>query len=49
MASTFAEVEGYAVGDPALKAGAKVTVKGVPTQFAGDWVVTSARHILLPA
>jgi phage protein D len=46
MSSTFAEAEGYAVGDPSITAGATVTVKGVPKQFAGDWVVTNAKHIL---
>jgi phage protein D len=46
ISSTFAEAEGYAVGDPAITAGATVKVKGVPKQFVGDWVVTNAKHIL---
>lgn len=44
IASTFAEAEGYAVGDPGVQAGAKVTVAGVPSHFAGTWVVTNAKH-----
>jgi phage protein D len=46
VSSTFAEAEGYAVGDPAITAGATVKIKGVPKQFVGDWVVTNAKHIL---
>jgi phage protein D len=46
VASTFAEAEGYCVGDPAVTAGATVKIAGVPKQFVGDWVVTNAKHIL---
>lgn len=42
--STFAEAQGEAVGDPHLKAGAVVSIAGVPDPFAGDWVITNARH-----
>ena len=45
VASTFAEAEGYAVGDPRIQAGRKVTVAHVPAAFAGSWTVTNARHI----
>jgi len=45
IGSTFAEAEGYAVGDPAVQAGKKVVIKGVPKPFAGDWIVTNAKHI----
>ncbi|HWS47381.1 MAG TPA: phage baseplate assembly protein V [Acidimicrobiia bacterium] len=45
VASTFAEAEGLAVGNPKIKAGKKVTVKDVPKSFAGDWMVTNAQHI----
>ncbi|HSH23635.1 MAG TPA: phage baseplate assembly protein V [Acidimicrobiales bacterium] len=45
VASTFAEAEGYAVGDPAIQASKKVDVKGVPKPFEGKWVVTNARHV----
>lgn len=43
--STFAEADGEAIGDPHLKAGAKVAVSGVPDPFQGDWMVTTARHV----
>lgn len=45
IASSFAEAEGYAVGDPGVQAGRQVTVAGVPSQFAGTWTVSNARHI----
>ncbi|HSV65923.1 MAG TPA: phage baseplate assembly protein V [Mycobacteriales bacterium] len=48
VASTFAEAEGVAVGDPAIQAGAEVTVAGVPKPFAGKWIVTNARHVFDP-
>jgi hypothetical protein len=49
IASTFAEAEGTAVGDPKIQAGVKVTVAQVPKQFAGSWTVTNAKHIFDPA
>jgi uncharacterized protein involved in type VI secretion and phage assembly len=45
IASTFAEAHGDAAGDPAIRAGAAVEVGGVPSPFAGTWLVTSARHV----
>lgn len=45
VASTFAEAEGYAIGDPKIQAGAELDIGGVPKQFAGKWVVTNARHV----
>jgi hypothetical protein len=45
IASTFAEAEGDAVGDPAIQAGSQVDIKGVPKLFVGKWTVTNARHI----
>jgi uncharacterized protein involved in type VI secretion and phage assembly len=45
VASSFAEAEGYAVGNPEIQAGATVTVEQVPAAFAGTWTVTNARHI----
>ncbi len=44
VGSTFAEAEGYAVGDPDIQAGAQVTIEHVPAAFAGTWTVTNARH-----
>jgi phage protein D len=45
VGSSFAEAEGYALGDPELQAGAQVTIAGVPTAFAGTWTISNARHI----
>jgi hypothetical protein len=45
LASTFAEAEGLAVGNPAIQAGAQVTIAGVPNAFAGTWTVTNAQHV----
>ena len=44
VASAFAEAEGCALNAPAVTAGAKVKLAGVPMRFRGDWYVTSARH-----
>ncbi len=46
VASSFAEAEGMALNSAGVVAGAKVTFEGVPERFAGDWYVTSARHVL---
>ncbi|CRK58380.1 VgrG protein [Alloactinosynnema sp. L-07] len=48
VSSTFAEAEGDAEGDPEIQAGGTVTIAGVPKQFAGQWVVTNARHVFDP-
>lgn len=48
VASTFAEAEGDALGDPAIQAGESVDIKGVPKMFVGKWTVTNARHIFDP-
>jgi Type VI secretion system/phage-baseplate injector OB domain len=48
IASTFAEAEGDARGDPSILAGTQVTVKGVPRMFLGKWTVTNAKHVFDP-
>jgi phage protein D len=45
LASTFAEADGEASGNPAIEAGKVVRVEGIPSQFPSMWVVTRARHI----
>jgi len=45
-ASTFAEAEGGVINAPGVIAGATVTLENVPARFAGDWYVTTARHVL---
>ncbi len=41
----FMQAEGICTGDPRVKAGYKVTIKGVGTRFSGKYFVTSATHI----
>lgn len=45
VGGTFAEAEGDAVGDPAIRAGATVHVSGIPRLFPARWLVTRARHV----
>lgn len=44
MASAFAEFEGVAQGNPALKAGGKVELQDLGEPFDGTYTITSARH-----
>jgi uncharacterized protein involved in type VI secretion and phage assembly len=39
------EAEGVMEGDPRVKAGGKIAIKGFGTQFEGDYLVTSAIHV----
>ena len=45
LASTFAEADGDANGNPGILAGRAVRIDGVPCQFPQTWIVTRARHI----
>ena len=45
-AQTFAEAEGVAQGNPDLRPGVLVTVKGVGSKFDGKYRISSARHVL---
>jgi len=45
VGGTFAEAEGYAVGNPSIRPGNAVTVSKVPKHFAGSWTVTNACHV----
>lgn len=45
FASTFAEAEGDAKGNPAIQAGRVVRIDGVPCQFPQAWSVTRALHV----
>ena len=49
IASTVLEAEGYCYGDPGVQAGEKIVIEGVAEEFAGEWIVTSASHIFVPA
>jgi phage protein D len=43
-ADSFYEADGVAFGDPKIKAGAKVQVKGIGQKFGGEFMVTSSTH-----
>jgi phage protein D len=43
-ADAYVEAEGLAFGNPAIKAGCKVTIDGVGSQLGGTYYVTSADH-----
>jgi phage protein D len=45
VGGSFAEAEGNAVGNPAIRPGATVKVTGVPKRFPATWLVTRARHV----
>ena len=44
LAGAFAELEGVARGNPALRAGSSVTVDGLGVPFDGKYTVTTSRH-----
>jgi phage protein D len=44
IASTFAEADGVAGGNPGLQPGTVVSISGVPAAFCGSWLITNARH-----
>lgn len=45
-AAGFAEAEGSCMGQPKIKAGETIEIKGVGTKFSGKYVVTSVTHLL---
>ncbi|WP_033820321.1 phage baseplate assembly protein V [Kitasatospora sp. MBT63] len=45
VGGTFAEAEGDAMGNPAVRAGVTVKVRGIPGRFPDTWLVTRARHV----
>jgi phage protein D len=44
LANAFVEAEGIADGDPRLRAGARVEIDGVGTQFGGTYGLTATTH-----
>lgn len=48
MASSYLSAEGCCIGEPAIKAGALVQVKGVGTKFSGKYFVSASRHEYTP-
>jgi phage protein D len=45
LASSFAEAQAVAWGDPRLRPGAPVQVSGPPKPFTGRWTVGAAQHV----
>ena len=45
LGGTYAEAEGVSKGDPLIQPGAQLTIEGVPTPFAGQWLISRARHV----
>jgi phage protein D/phage baseplate assembly protein gpV len=45
MSREFVEAEGLCEGDPRVKAGWTIAIKGVGTRFSGKYFVTSATHV----
>ncbi len=44
LGATFAEFEGTARGNPAIRAGAAITINGMGVPFDGKYTVTTSRH-----
>jgi phage protein D len=45
VGGAFAEADGDAIGNPAIRPGATVKVTGVPGRFPNSWLITRARHV----
>lgn len=45
MAGDYLSAEGSCYGEPAIKAGSKVELKGIGTKFSGKYFVTASRHV----
>ena len=45
LAHAFIEADGTCEGDPRIVPGAKLTIAGIGTRFAGDYVVSKATHV----
>lgn len=46
MRDSWLDADGEAAGDPKLRAGAKVSIKGLGSQYSGDYVLTSTTHVV---
>ncbi|HWH11056.1 MAG TPA: VgrG-related protein [Solirubrobacteraceae bacterium] len=49
LANAFVDATGLAYGDPRLRAGAKVTVSGVGSQFSGTYALSETTHVFRSA
>ena len=48
VAGEFIQLDGTCVGDPQVRAGQQVQIRGVGTRYDGRYYVTSTRHTLTP-
>jgi phage protein D len=48
MTAEFIEAEGVCAGNPAIKAGKVIKIKGVGTRFSGKYFVTASTHTFTP-
>jgi phage protein D len=46
LTSSFIQATGECIGDPKLRVGASITVKGVGTRFGGTYYLTAVRHTI---
>jgi phage protein D len=46
LANTWLEADGRCVGNPKVRAGCKVQIKGVGTRFGGDYLITQSTHVI---
>lgn len=46
IANAFVEGEGLADGNPKLRAGGRITIKGIAAPFAGTYALSGVRHVL---
>lgn len=46
LSEAFLTADGVSVGDPRIRSGAELTVKGVGTRFGGSYRVAGATHVL---
>jgi phage protein D len=45
IANSYVEAEGVCLGDPKVKAGGKVEIKGVGKRFSGKYLLSATRHV----
>jgi uncharacterized protein involved in type VI secretion and phage assembly len=46
LANAWLEADGRCVGNPSVRAGCKVQIKGVGTRFGGEYLVTQSTHVI---
>jgi uncharacterized protein involved in type VI secretion and phage assembly len=46
LANAWLSADGRCVGNPSVRAGCKVQIKGVGTRFGGDYLVTQSTHLI---